>query len=185
MEKNIICIAYETIQTADGALPPLAPMSEIAGKIFAQIAAYYLALTYSEIGVLMGGVPGVKPSKVVIIRGGTVGTCAVKVAAGIGASVILFDVNINRLRYLDDVLPKNITLLFSSQYSLEEEIKDADAVIGAVLIPDVEAPKLVTEEMIKKMKPNSVIIDVVIDQDGCIKSLYDVFCLRIDRMVNF
>jgi len=117
MEKNIICIAYETVQTADSALPLLAPMSEVAGKIFAQVAAYYLALPYSGTGVLMGGVPGVKPTKVVVIGGGTVGTCAAKVAAGIGASVILFDVNINRLRYLDGVLPKNITLLFSNQHS--------------------------------------------------------------------
>jgi len=133
MEKNIICIAYETVQTVDGALPLLAPMSEITVKIFAQIAAYYLALLYSGTGVLMGGGFGVKPSKVFVIGRGTVGTCTLKVVAGIGASVILLDVNINRLRYLDNVLPKNITLPFSNHYSLEEKIKDADAVIGAVL----------------------------------------------------
>ncbi len=170
MKNNIICITYETVQTADGALPLLAPMSEVAGKMSAHVAAYYLALPYGGTGVLMGGVPGVKPAKVVVIGGGTVGTCAAKVAAGIGARVTLFDININRLRYLDDVLPKNITILYSNQHSIEEEIKDADAVIGAVLIPGAEAPKLVTEEMIKKMKPNSVIVDVAIDQGGCIET---------------
>ena len=170
MKNNIVCITYETVQTADGALPLLAPMSEVAGKISAHVAAYYLALPYGGTGVLMGGVPGVKPAKVVVIGGGTVGTCAAKVAAGIGARVTLFDININRLRYLDDVLPKNITLLYSNQHSIEEEIKDADAVIGAVLIPGAEAPKLVTEDMVKKMKPNSVIVDVAIDQGGCIET---------------
>jgi len=170
MKNNIICIAYETVQTADGTLPLLAPMSEVAGKMSAHVAAYYLALPYGGTGVLMGGVPGVKPAKVVVLGGGTVGTCAAKVAAGIGARVTLFDININRLRYLDDVLPKNITLLYSSQHSIEEEIKDADAVIGAVLIPGAEAPKLVTEEMVKKMKPNSVMVDVAIDQGGCFET---------------
>jgi len=170
MKNNIVCIAYETVQTTNGALPLLAPMSEVAGKISAHVAAYYLALPYGGTGVLMGGVPGVKPAKVVVIGGGTVGTCAAKVAAGIGARVTLFDINVNRLRYLDDVLPKNITLLYSNQHSIEEELKDADAVIGAVLIPGAEAPKLVTEEMVKKMKPNSVVVDVAIDQGGCIET---------------
>lgn len=170
MDNNAICITYETVQTADGALPLLAPMSEVAGKMSAHVAAYYLALPYGGTGVLMGGVTGVKPAKVVVLGGGTVGTCAAKVAAGIGARVTLFDININRLRYLDDVLPKNVTLLYSSQHSIEEEIKDADAVIGAVLIPGAEAPKLVTEEMVKKMKPNSVMVDVAIDQGGCFET---------------
>ena len=170
MKNSIVCITYETVQTADGALPLLAPMSEVAGKMSAHVAAYYLAIPYGGDGVLMGGVPGVKPAKVVVLGGGTVGTSAAKVAAGIGANVTLFDININRLRYLDDVLPKNITLLYSSQHSVEEEIKDADVVIGAVLIPGAEAPKLVTEEMVKKMKPNSVMVDVAIDQGGCFET---------------
>jgi len=118
----------------------------------------------------MGGVPGVAPAKVVVVGGGTVGTNAAKVAAGIGANVTLLDISINRLKYLADVLPKNITLLISNQHNIEEEIKDADAVIGAVLIPGAKAPKLITEEMIKKMKPNSVIVDVAIDQGGCIET---------------
>lgn len=168
MKRKVICITYETVQTDDGGLPLLAPMSEVAGKMAAQVAAYYLAAPYGGRGVLMGGVPGVSPAKVVVVGGGTVGTNAAKVAAGMGANVTLFDININRLKYLDDVLPKNITLLMSNQHNIEEEIKDADAVIGAVLIPGAKAPKLVTEEMIKKMKANSVIVDVAIDQGGCI-----------------
>ena len=168
MKRKVICITYETVQTDDGGLPLLAPMSEVAGKMAAQVAAYYLAAPYGGRGVLMGGVPGVSPAKVVVVGGGTVGTNAAKVATGMGANVTLFDININRLKYLDDVLPKNITLLMSNQHNIEEEIKDADAVIGAVLIPGTKAPKLVTEEMIKKMKANSVIVDVAIDQGGCI-----------------
>jgi len=170
VDRKVVCIAYETVQTEDGYLPLLAPMSEVAGKISAHIAAYYLALPYGGRGVLMGGVPGVTPAKVVVIGGGTVGTCAAKVAAGIGANVTLLDVNIRRLRYLDDVLPKNIRLIVSNQHNIEEETKDADAVIGAVLTPGAEAPKLVTEEMLKKMKPNSVIVDVAIDQGGCFET---------------
>ena len=168
IKRKVICITYETVQTEDGGLPLLAPMSEVAGKMAAQMAAYYLALPYGGRGVLMGGVPGVSPAKVVVIGGGTVGTNTAKVAAGMGARVTLFDININRLKYLDDVLPKNIILLMSNQHSIEEETKDADAVIGAVLIPGAMAPKLITEDMVKKMKPNSVIVDVAIDQGGCI-----------------
>jgi len=168
IERKVICITYETVETKDGGLPLLSPMSEVAGKMAAQVAAYYLALPYGGRGVLMGGVPGVAPAKVIVVGGGTVGTNAAKVAAGMGANVTLFDININRLKYLDEVLPKNITLLISNQHNVEEEIKDADAVIGAVLIPGAKAPKLVTEEMIKMMKPNSVIVDVAIDQGGCI-----------------
>lgn len=168
IERKVICIAYETVQTKDGYLPLLAPMSEVAGKMAAHVAAYYLALPYGGRGVLMGGVPGVSPAKVLVLGGGTVGTCAAKVAAGLGANVTLLDINIRRLRYLDNVLPKNIKLIVSNQHNIEEEIKDADAVIGAVLIPGAEAPKLVTEEMVKKMKPNAVIVDVAIDQGGCI-----------------
>jgi len=170
MDRKIIGIAYETVQTEDGSLPLLAPMSEVAGKMAGHVAAYYLALPYGGRGVLMGGVPGVAPAKVVVLGGGTVGTCAAKVAAGIGANVTLLDININRLKYLADVLPKNITLLISNQHNIEEEIKDADAVIGAVLIPGAEAPKLITKEMLKIMKPNSVIVDVAIDQGGCIET---------------
>jgi len=170
LDRNCICIAYETVETEDGGLPLLAPMSEVAGKMAGHIAAYYLALPYGGRGVLLGGVPGVKPAKVLVIGGGTVGTNAAKVSAGIGANVMIMDVNLNRLKYLDDIMPKNVCFLLSNRHNIEEEIKDADAVIGAVLIPGATAPKLVSEEMIKMMPKNSVIIDVAIDQGGCIET---------------
>jgi len=168
MARRVVAIAYETVETEDGYLPLLAPMSQIAGKMAAYMAAYYLALPYGGRGCLMGGVPGVKPARVVVLGGGMVGSNAAKAAAGMGAEVILFDINIRKLNYLADVLPKNITLLISNQQSIEEEIQKADVVIGAVLIPGTKVPKVVTEEMVKKMKPNSVIVDVAIDQGGCV-----------------
>ena len=168
MARGVVCVAYETVEEEGGFLPLLAPMSEVAGKMAAHIAAYYLALPCGGRGVLMGGVPGIRPAKVVIIGGGIVGTNAAKVAAGMGAEVVLFDIDSKRLRYLADVLPPNVNVLMSNSQSIEKEVKDADAVIGAVLISGAKAPKLVTEEMIKKMMPNSVIVDVAIDQGGCI-----------------
>ncbi len=168
MARKVVCIAYETVEEEGGFLPLLAPMSEVAGKMAAHIAAYYLALPCGGRGVLMGGVPGIRPAKVVILGGGIVGTNAAKVAAGMGAKVVLFEISSKRLRYLADVLPPNVTLLMSNPQSIEREIKNADAVIGAVLVPGAKAPKLVTEEMIKKMMPNSVVVDVAIDQGGCI-----------------
>ncbi|HKK83123.1 MAG TPA: alanine dehydrogenase [Atribacterota bacterium] len=170
MGRNCICIAYETVETDNRALPLLAPMSEVAGKMAGHVAAYFLAFPNGGKGTLMGGVPGVKPAKVLVIGGGTVGTNAAKVAAGIGANVIIFDINLNRLRYLDDIMPKNVNFLVSNQHNIEQEIQDADAVIGAVLIPGAAAPKLITEKMIKTMQPNSVIVDVAIDQGGCIQT---------------
>lgn len=170
MERNCICIAYETVETEDGALPLLAPMSEVAGKMAGHLVAYYLALPYGGRGVLLGGVPGVKPAKVVVIGGGTVGTNAAKVAAGIGANVTILDINLNRLKYLDDIMPKNVILLASNQFNIEEELKDTDALIGAALIPGAPAPKVVSEEMIKMMPRHSVIVDVAIDQGGCIET---------------
>ncbi len=170
MDRHCVSIAYETVETEDKRLPLLNPMSEVAGKMAGHIAAYYLALPYGGRGVLMGGVPGVKPAKVVVIGGGTVGTNAAKVAAGIGANVIIFDINLDRLKYLDDIMPKNINCLVSNQHNVEQEIKDADALIGAALIPGTAAPKVVTEEMVKMMPANSVIVDVAIDQGGCIET---------------
>lgn len=170
IDRQSICIAYETVETEDRNLPLLAPMSEVAGKMAGHVAAYFLALPNGGKGILMGGVPGVKPAKVLVIGGGTVGTNAAKVAAGIGANVTIFDISLNRLKYLDDVMPKNVNLLVSNQHNIEQEIKDTDALIGAVLIPGATAPKLVTEEMVKSMQPNSVIVDVAIDQGGCIET---------------
>jgi alanine dehydrogenase len=170
IDRHCVCIAYETVETEDGNLPLLAPMSEVAGKMAGHIAAYYLALPNGGLGVLMGGVPGVKPAKVVIIGGGIVGTNAAKVTAGIGANVTILDISLNRLKYLDDIMPKNVNFLVSNQHNIEEEIKDTDALIGAALIPGAVAPKVVTEKMVKMMPKHSVIVDVAIDQGGCIET---------------
>lgn len=170
IDRHGVCIAYETVETEDAALPLLVPMSEVAGKMAGHVAAYFLALPNGGKGILMGGVPGVKPAKVLVIGGGTVGTNAAKVAAGIGANVTIFDISLSRLKYLDDIMPKNVNFLVSNQHNIEQEIKDADALIGAVLVPGAAAPKLVTEEMVKSMQPNSVIVDVAIDQGGCIET---------------
>ncbi|MBN2394975.1 MAG: alanine dehydrogenase [Candidatus Atribacteria bacterium] len=168
MDGKSICIAYETVETADRSLPLLSPMSEVAGKMAGHVAAYFLALPNGGKGILMGGVPGVKPAKVMVIGGGTVGTNAAKVVAGIGANVTIFDISLNRLKYLDEIMPKNVYFLVSNQHNIEQEIKDTDALIGAVLIPGAAAPKIITEEMVKSMQPNSVIVDVAIDQGGCV-----------------
>lgn len=170
IDRHCVCIAYETVETADRNLPLLAPMSEVAGKVAGHVAAYCLSLPQGGRGVLMGGVPGVKPAKVVVIGGGTVGTYAAKVAAGIGANVTILDINLNRLKYLDDIMPKNVNFLASNQHNINEEIKDADVVIGAALIPGATAPKVVTEKMVKTMPNRSVIIDVAIDQGGCVET---------------
>lgn len=170
MDRHAVCIAYETVETEERTLPLLAPMSEVAGKMAGHVAAYFLALPNGGKGILMGGVPGVKPAKVLVIGGGTVGTNAAKVVAGIGANVTIFDISLNRLKYLDDIMPRNVNFLVSNQHNIEQEIKDADAVIGAVLVPGAAAPKLVTAEMVKSMQPNSVIVDVAIDQGGCIET---------------
>jgi len=170
LDRKCISIAYETVETDDGDLPLLAPMSEVAGKTAGNLVAHYLSLPRGGRGVLLGGVPGVKPAKVVVVGGGTVGTNAAKVASGMGASVVIFDINLKRLKYLDDIMPKNVVTLASNPFSIEEELKNADALIGAVLIPGAPAPKVVTEEMVKKMPKRSVILDVAIDQGGCIET---------------
>ena len=167
LRRKIIGIAYETVETADGRLPLLEPMSEVAGKMAVHIAAYYLARPLGGRGVLLGGVPGVPPATVVVLGGGIVGYNAAKVAAGMGAWVYLLDVNPVRMRYLDEVLPENVTTLMSNRMSLEECLRRADALIGAVLIHGAKAPRLVTREMLKLMRPGAVIVDVAVDQGGC------------------
>ncbi len=169
IEKQVIAIAYETIE-ADGKLPLLEPMSEVAGKMSSIMAAYYLAKPYGGKGVLSGGVTGVHSAKFVIIGGGTAGLNAAKVASGMGASVFVFDINIERLRYLEDILPKNCQMIMSNKVNLENEIKDADAVIGTVLIPGAKAPHLITRNMLKLMKKGTVMVDVSIDQGGCFET---------------
>lgn len=165
-----ICIAYETIQKADGSLPLLTPMSEVAGRMAIQEGAKYLEMAQGGQGVLLGGVPGVEPANVVVIGGGIVGTNAAKMACGLGAKVYLLDSNLDRLRYLSDVMPKNCFLLMSKPATIRRLLKDADVVIGAVLIPGAKAPKLITRDMLSLMKPGSVLVDVAIDQGGCFET---------------
>ncbi len=172
IRRKVIGIAYETVETADGRLPLLEPMSEVAGKMAAHIAAYYLARPLGGRGVLMGGVPGVPPATVVVLGGGIVGYNSARVAAGMGALVYLLDVSPVRLRYLDEVFPENVVTLMSNRMSLEECLRRADALIGAVLIHGAKAPRLVTREMLQLMRPGSVIVDVAVDQGGCCETTH-------------
>ncbi|MBO8125760.1 MAG: alanine dehydrogenase [Firmicutes bacterium] len=170
MEKEIIGIAYETVQMADGSLPLLAPMSEVAGSMASQVGAYYLARTQGGRGVLMGGVPGVEPAHVVIIGGGNVGTRAAMMAAGLGAKVTILEISARRMRYLYEIMPKNVTVLQSNHYNIEQALTDCDLLIGAVLIPGAKAPKLVTREMLSLLKERAVLVDVAVDQGGCFET---------------
>jgi alanine dehydrogenase len=160
-------IAYETVQTADGALPLLAPMSEVAGRLASQVGAYHLMRTHGGRGVLMGGVPGVAPANVVVIGGGMAGDNAAAVAKGMGARVTVFDLNINTLRKIDAEYGGSIETRYSSRLDLEDAVKEADLVIGAVLVPGAKAPKLVTNSTVAHMKSGSVLVDIAIDQGGC------------------
>ncbi|MBO8163096.1 MAG: alanine dehydrogenase [Brevibacillus sp.] len=171
MEKKVVAIAYETIQTDDGALPLLTPMSEVAGRMAVQVGAQFLEKPHGGKGVLLGGVPGVMPGRVVIIGGGVVGTNAAKMAVGLGANVTLLDINAGRLRELDDLFHGRLQTMMSNPYHIAEMVKQADLLIGAVLIPGARAPRLVTEEMVKSMAPGSVIVDVAIDQGGSIETI--------------
>jgi alanine dehydrogenase len=165
-----ICIAYETIQKADGSLPLLTPMSEVAGRMAIQQGAKYLEMTQGGHGVLIGGVPGVDPGHVVVIGGGIVGVNAAKMACGLGAKVYILDMNLDRLRYLSDVMPANCFLLYSSPATVRELVCKADVVVGAVLIPGAKAPKLITREMLTRMKRGAVLVDVAIDQGECFET---------------
>jgi len=160
-------IAYETVQTADGALPLLAPMSEVAGRLSAQVGAYHLMRTQGGRGALMGGVPGVAPANVVVIGGGTAGYNGARVAFGMGAQVTIFDLNINKLREIDAEFGGRIHTRYSSMLDLATAVKQADLVIGAVLVPGAKAPKLVTNATVAEMKPGAVLVDIAIDQGGC------------------
>jgi alanine dehydrogenase len=170
IKSNAVCIAYETIQKADGSLPLLTPMSEVAGRMAVQEAAKYLEMVNGGQGVLLGGVPGVEPGTVVVIGGGVVGTNAAKMACGLGAKVYMLDMSLERLRYLSDVMPANCFLLMSGPAAIRELLPKADVVIGAVLIPGAKAPKLITRDMLGLMKPGAVLVDVAIDQGGCFET---------------
>lgn len=170
IKSGAICLAYETVETKDRQLPLLIPMSEVAGRMAIQEGAKYLEKPVKGRGVLLGGVPGVEPGKVLIIGGGVVGTQAAKMAAGLGAQVTILDVNLARLRYLSDVMPPNVTTLFSNEYTIRRLIQTHDLIIGAVLIPGALAPKVITRDMLKLMRPGTVIVDVAVDQGGCIET---------------
>lgn len=167
---GMTAVAYETIQVDGGGLPLLAPMSEVAGRMAVQVGARFLEKPNGGVGVLLGGVPGVLPARVVIVGGGTVGTQAAKMAAGLGADVTIFDIDGGRLRALDDLFGGRVKTVMSSAYALAEAVRTADLVIGAVLIPGARAPKLVTREMVAQMRPGAVIVDVAVDQGGCVET---------------
>ncbi len=170
IDSGAVCCAYETVERADRSLPLLIPMSEVAGRMATQEGLYFLERPRGGKGILLGGVPGVKPAKVFVIGGGVVGTAAARTAAGTGADVTICDISLPRLTYLADVMPKNVKTLMSSEYNIREELKQADLVIGSVLIPGAKAPKLVTREMLKLMEPGTVMVDVAIDQGGCFET---------------
>jgi alanine dehydrogenase len=170
VKSGAICLAYETVERPDGTLPLLIPMSEVAGRMAIQEGAKYLEKPLKGRGILLGGVPGVKPAKVLILGAGIVGTNAAKIAAGMGADVTIVDVNLQRLRYLDDVMPKNVRTMVSNEYSIREMVKDHDLIVGGVLIPGAKAPRLITRDMLKTMRPGTVLVDVAVDQGGCIET---------------
>lgn len=170
IKNGAICIAYETVRKADGSLPLLIPMSEVAGRMAVQAGARLLEKPNGGSGKLIGGVPGVKPAKVLVLGGGVVGYNAALVAAGMGAHVTITDISLPRLRQLAEILPSNVTTLFSSEYNIRQELSDTDMLIGSVLIPGAKAPHLITKDMVKLLKKGSVMVDVAIDQGGCFET---------------
>ncbi len=170
IKSGAVCLAYETVESPDGALPLLIPMSEVAGRMAVQEGAKYLEKHAKGRGVLLGGVPGVSPGKVLILGGGVVGTQAAKMAAGLGAHVTILDINLQRLRHLADIMPANVTTMYSNEYTIRQLIGDHDLIVGAVLIPGAKAPNLITREMLKDMRPGTVLVDVAVDQGGCIET---------------
>jgi alanine dehydrogenase len=170
IKSKAVCLAYETVEKPDRSLPLLVPMSEVAGRMSIQEGAKYLEKPMGGRGILLGGVPGVRPANVLVLGGGIVGTQAAKMAAGLGADVTLMDVSLPRLRQLDDLLPANVKTIYSNEYNVREAIKNSDLIVGAVLIPGAKAPSLITREMLKTMKPGTVMVDVAIDQGGCFET---------------
>lgn len=172
IKSKAICLAYETVESEDGTLPLLVPMSEVAGRMAIQQGAKYLEKPLKGRGVLLGGVPGVNPAKVLILGGGIVGTQAAKMAAGLGADVIILDISLPRLRYLADIMPANVNTLVSNEYNIRELITTTDLIVGAVLIHGAKAPHLITRDMLKDMRPGTVLVDVAVDQGGCIETCH-------------
>lgn len=188
-ESGAIAIAYETVEKADGSLPLLVPMSEVAGRMAAQEGAKYLEKATGGRGVLMGGIPGVPPANVIVLGGGIVGVNAAKIAAGMGANTTILDINIPKLRYLDDVMPKNVRTLYSTEGNIRNLLPHTDLVIGAVLIPGAKAPNLIRKDMLGLMRPGTVMVDVAIDQGGCFETskptTHDDPIYIIDEVVHY
>jgi len=170
LKSNSVCIAYETVEDQEGSLPLLTPMSEVAGRMSIQQGAKYLEKPIKGRGVLLGGVPGVPPGRVLVLGAGIVGIQAAKMAAGLGAHVTIMDINMKQLRYVNDVMPNHVVTEFSSEYNIRKRIKDHDLIIGGVLIKGAKAPKLITRDMLKEMRPGTVVVDVAVDQGGCIET---------------
>ena len=189
MDSGAVAIAYETVELPSGELPLLTPMSEVAGRMAVQEGAKYLERHSGGAGLLLSGVPGVLPGKVLILGGGVVGTNAARIAAGMGARVSIMDISLSRLRYLEDVMPPNVNLLFSTRYSIRKQLEDSDLVIGAVLIPGKKAPALVVREDLKRMRPGSVIVDVAVDQGGCVETIrpttHDDPTYVVDEVIHY
>lgn len=170
LASKATCIAYETVQDVDGSLPLLTPMSEIAGRMATQQGAKFLEKPIKGKGILLGGVPGVQPGKVLVIGAGVVGVQAAKMAAGLGASVVVLDIDMKKLRYVNDVMPPHVITEFSNEYKIRKHIKNADLIIGAVLVAGAKAPKLITRDMLKDMQHGTVMVDVAVDQGGCFET---------------
>ena len=170
LKSKSVCIAYETVEDKDGSLPLLTPMSEVAGRMAIQQGAKYLEKPIKGRGVLLGGVPGVPPGKVLVLGAGIVGVQAAKMAAGLGAHVTVMDINMKQLRYVNDVMPSHVVTEFSSEYNIRKRIKDHDLIIGGVLVKGAKAPKLITRDMLKEMRPGTVLVDVAVDQGGCMET---------------
>jgi len=172
IKSGAVCLAYETVELSDRSLPLLVPMSEVAGRMAVQEGAKYLEKPQQGRGVLLGGVPGVPPAKVLVLGGGIVGTQAAKMAAGLGARVTILDIDLGRLRYLADVMPANVITMFSNEYNIRRLIQSSDLVVGAVLIPGAKAPNLITRDMLSTMRPGTVLVDVAVDQGGCFETTH-------------
>ena len=170
VKAKAICLAYETVELADRSLPLLVPMSEVAGRMSIQEGAKYLEKPLKGRGILLGGIPGVPPAKVLVLGGGVVGMQAAKMAAGLGASVTIMDINLKRLRHLADIMPANVNTMYSNEYNIRRLIKNHDLIVGAVLIPGAKAPSLITKDMLKEMRPGTVLVDVAVDQGGCFET---------------
>jgi alanine dehydrogenase len=170
IDSKAVCIAYETVEDTDGSLPLLIPMSEVAGRMSIQQGAKYLEKPIKGRGILLGGIPGVPPAKVLILGAGIVGVQAARMASGLGANVFILDINMKALRHVSEVMPNNVISEFSSEYNIRRHIKDADLIIGGVLIKGAKAPKLITKDMLKDMQPGTVMVDVAVDQGGCFET---------------